>query len=59
MSILYRGHSIDASYQISVHLAKRSQRRRILKICQSVTTTVCGGQAINIFDWLIFKTFLP
>ena len=29
MSNLHRGHSIDASYQVSVHLAKRFQRRRI------------------------------
>jgi hypothetical protein len=28
MSTLYRGPSIDASYQVSVHLAKRFQRRR-------------------------------
>jgi hypothetical protein len=28
---LYRGLSIDASYQVSVHLAKRFQRRRFLK----------------------------
>jgi hypothetical protein len=28
MSILYRGPSIDAFYQISVHLGKRFQRRR-------------------------------
>ena len=28
MSNLYRGPSIDASYQISVHLGKRFQRRR-------------------------------
>ena len=28
MSNLYRGPSIDASYQVSVHLAKRFQRRR-------------------------------
>ena len=27
MSNLYRGTSIDASYQVSVHLAKRFQRR--------------------------------
>jgi len=26
---LYRGPSIDASYQVSVHLAERFQRRRI------------------------------
>jgi hypothetical protein len=32
MSILYRGPLIDASYQVSVHLAKRFQRR-FLKIC--------------------------
>jgi hypothetical protein len=27
----YRGPSIDAFYQVSVHLAKRFQRRRFLK----------------------------
>jgi hypothetical protein len=31
MSNLHRGHSIDASYQVSVHLAKRFQRRRFKK----------------------------
>jgi hypothetical protein len=31
MSNLYRGPSIDASYQISVHLGKRFQRRRIFR----------------------------
>ena len=29
MSTLYRGPPIDASYPVSVHLAKRFQRRRI------------------------------
>jgi hypothetical protein len=29
MSNLYRGPSIDASYQVSVHLAKWFQRRRL------------------------------
>jgi hypothetical protein len=28
ISIIYRGPSIDASYQVSVHLAMRFQRRR-------------------------------
>jgi hypothetical protein len=28
---LHRGLSIDASYQVSVHLVKRFQRRRFLK----------------------------
>jgi hypothetical protein len=31
ISNVYRGPSIDASYQVSVHLAKRFQRRRFLK----------------------------
>jgi hypothetical protein len=31
MSNLHRGHSIDASYQVSVHLAKRFQRRRFFR----------------------------
>jgi hypothetical protein len=29
MSNLYRGPSIDASYQVSVHMAEGFQRRRI------------------------------
>jgi hypothetical protein len=43
MSNLYRGPSIEASYQVSDHLAKRFQRRRILKISQSETRLACGG----------------
>ena len=43
MSNLYRGHVIDASYQVSVHLAKRFQRRRCLKIGQSETRIVYGS----------------
>jgi hypothetical protein len=31
MSNLYRGPSIDASYQVSVHLAKRYRREEFLK----------------------------
>ena len=31
MSNLYRGPAIDASYQVSVHLAKRFLRRRFFK----------------------------
>jgi hypothetical protein len=31
MSNLYRGSPIDASYQVSVHLAKRFQRRRFFR----------------------------
>jgi hypothetical protein len=43
MSNLYRGPSKDASYQVTIHLAKRFQRRRIIKISQSETRIVCGG----------------
>jgi copper oxidase (laccase) domain-containing protein len=42
MSNLYRGPSIDASYQVSVHLIKRF-RRRFKKIGQSETRIACGG----------------
>jgi hypothetical protein len=41
-SNLYRGPSIDASYQVSVHLVKWFQRRRFLKIGQSETRIACG-----------------
>ena len=43
MSNLYKGPSIDASYPVSVHLAKQFQRRRSLKISQSETRIACGG----------------
>jgi hypothetical protein len=44
MSNLYRGPSIDASYQVSVQLAKQFQGRRFLEIDQSETKIACGGQ---------------
>ena len=45
MSNLYRGPSIDASYKVSVHLAKLFQRRRFFsnRIDQSETRIACGG----------------
>ena len=43
MNNLYRGPSIDASYQVSVHLAKRYQWGRFLEIDQSETRIACGG----------------
>jgi hypothetical protein len=42
MRKVYREPSIDASYQVSLHLAKRF-RRRFLKIGQSETRIVCGS----------------
>ena len=43
MSNLYRGPSIDASYQVSDHLAKRFQRRRFSEISQSEKRVAFGG----------------
>jgi hypothetical protein len=43
MSILFRGPAIDASYQVSVHLAKQFQRRRFVKIGQSEIRIAYGG----------------
>jgi hypothetical protein len=49
MSNSYRGPSIDASYHVSVHLAKLFQSRRFLEIDQS------EPQTILVSDWLISK----
>jgi hypothetical protein len=43
MSNLYKVPSIDASYQVSVHLAKWVQRRRFKKIGQSEKRIACDG----------------
>jgi hypothetical protein len=43
MSNLYREPPIDASYQVTFHLAKQFQRRRFFKISQSETRVACGG----------------
>jgi hypothetical protein len=43
MSNLYRGHAIDASYQVSHHMVKRFQRRKLKKIGQSEKRIVYGG----------------
>ena len=57
MSNLYRG----PSYQVSVHLAKRFQRRRFLEIDQSETRIACGD---HVCQWIgtnlaIFTEDLP
>jgi hypothetical protein len=61
ISNLYRRPAIDASYQVSVHLAKRFQRRRFLKIGQSETRINYDG---HVCWWIgtklaIFKEDLP
>jgi hypothetical protein len=43
MSNLYSGPGIDASYQVSIHLAKRFQRRKLKKIAQSETRNAYGS----------------
>ena len=52
MRNIYRELPIDASYQVSVHLAKRFQRRRFLKIGQSETRIACGG---HVCKWIGIK----
>jgi hypothetical protein len=52
ISNLYRGHDIDASYQVSVHLAKRFQRRRFKQIGQSETRIAYGG---HVCEWIETK----
>jgi hypothetical protein len=43
ISNLHRGHSIDASYQVSVHLAKRFQEKIFLNRPIKKTRIACGG----------------
>jgi hypothetical protein len=49
---MYRGPSIDASYQVSVHLLKWFQRRRFLEIHKSETRIACGG---HVCYWIVTK----
>ena len=49
MSNLHREPSIDAYYQVSVHLAKRFQRRRFLEIDQLEIRIACGS---HICYWI-------
>jgi hypothetical protein len=47
MSNSHREPSIDASYHVSVHLAKLFQSRRFLAIDQSETRIACGSHIVN------------
>ena len=38
---------VDASYQVSVHMAKQFQRRSFLEIDQSETRIACGGHVCS------------
>jgi hypothetical protein len=54
MSNLYKGPSIDASYQVSVHLAEGFQRKRL--ICEKLTDDGCQAKAHIAFA-IINKQF--
>jgi hypothetical protein len=47
ISNLYRGLSIDASYQVSDHLANRFIRKRFLEIDQSETRIAVAAMFVN------------
>jgi hypothetical protein len=50
MNTLYRGPSIDASYQVSVHLAKRFQRRRFF-LNRPIRNKNCLWWPCLLTDW--------
>ena len=50
MSNLYRGLSKDASYQVSIHLAKRFQRRRFFRN-QPIRNKNCLWWPCLLTDW--------
>jgi hypothetical protein len=47
MSNLYRGPSIDASYQVSVHLVKRFQRSRFKKLANQKQELPVAAMFVN------------
>jgi hypothetical protein len=67
ISNLYKGPSINASYQVSVHLAKRFQRRRFFKNSANqkqelpVTTMFVNGSGQNVqsLERTFYRCFLP
>jgi hypothetical protein len=61
MSNHYRASTIYASYQVSVHLAKRFQRRRFLEINRSETRIACGDHVCSRIGskWAISIEDLP
>ena len=66
MGNFYRGTSIDASYRVSVHLAKRFQRRRFKTSANQkqelpvAAMSVNGsGQNVQSLERTFFRCFLP
>jgi hypothetical protein len=52
MNNLYKGPAKDASYQVSIHLAKWFQRRRFFEINQSETRIAYGGHVCSLCNRL-------
>ena len=50
ISTLYRGPPIDATYHVSVHLAKRFQRRRFF-LYQPIRNKNCLWRPCLLMDW--------
>jgi hypothetical protein len=60
MNNLYRGPSIDATYHVSVHLAKRFRSRRFLgNLPISNTNCLCWPCLLTDPKWAIFIEGLP
>jgi hypothetical protein len=66
MSNHYRGPSIDASYQVSVYLAKRFQRRRFFKSANQKQEMLVAamfvygsGQNVQSLERTSHRCFLP
>jgi hypothetical protein len=52
MSSLYRRPPIDASYQVSVHLAKRFQRRRFFRNQPNLVGSIYGRSSVKIANFV-------
>ena len=55
MSNLYRGPSIDASYQVSVHLAKQFKRRRLKREKLMDDRHQVMTKVHFAFDFIVFR----
>jgi hypothetical protein len=49
MSNLHREPPIDASYQVSVHMAKWEEEKIFLEMDQSETRIACDG---HVYKWI-------
>jgi hypothetical protein len=59
ISNLYRGPSIDASYQVSVHLAEHGRSSIKFAHFVPIHLQTWPPQAILVSDWPIFKKYSP